>query len=792
MVKKSLRDDITSGVRRKGSSIQIKLEHVTSPTDNVETKGRQGFQISTDSHNITELCIEGSGTRSECIEGGSSQIELSGGDASVLDGGSSVQTVNSYGISGRLGIVDTNIDLDVGNSWEFPGQGNIGELCGPRQLRPRSGKANEPSSFDFLQSTALSSDDPPDEGIDLPSRGGECGLHCSQDGTSIEKVSEKLVDCTGDHDGGFPVFKNDDGSVVVDGVYYRTPCGIKCEGSHHLAGCRLQLNPCAFFEECFMLYDKADVGCDYIFDGVCNGFKILDDEFSGSYHCSNYDSIMDIEFKQQMDQIVKEELSVDKVTLVDYVPTCVHSLGAVRKSNDKLRPITDCKRPLGYSINNHMDTVCDDFHFIHVDDITDSMVPGCYFAVVDIKSAYRSINVYPSHRSFQGFEWELDGNEEYYEDNCLCFGLKCAPYIFSRVSNFVVRCMRRRGYANVYGYLDDFLVMEETEERCQEALAQLLSLLRKLGFFVAWNKVFTPCQTVVYLGIELDSVAMEIRLPDRKVRKVSALVEEFATKETCSKKELQILAGNLAHASMVVRGGRTFSRRIINMVKYLPDGAMKCKIPDWMKEDLHWWHRFIEVFNGSARIIAPLSYTCIPLETDSSFSGFGCKWGNDWCAGVWDMPVHILSEFIPLEHCAEGPNAGANGLDINVLELWPVLQAVKKWGSSWSNTKVKVITDNTQVRQMINTGRSSSVMCMQWLRELFWVTVVYNIHLVASYIKSENNVLPDFLSRLFDSRRTGTPPVELLNSLCCFRVPGIEAADAGLPIMLDGRFHRIN
>ena len=41
---------------------------------------------------------------------------------------------------------------------------------------------------------------------------------------------------------------------------------------------------------------------------------------------------------------------MDKLTMVDFQPTCVHSLGAVTKSDGGLRPITDCKRPIGLSI----------------------------------------------------------------------------------------------------------------------------------------------------------------------------------------------------------------------------------------------------------------------------------------------------------------------------------------------------------------------------------------------------------------------------------------------------------
>ena len=78
-------------------------------------------------------------------------------------------------------------------------------------------------------------------------------------------------------------------------------------------------------------------------------------------------------------------------------------------------------------------------------------------------------------------------------------------------------------------------------------------------------------------------------------------------------------------------------------------------------------------------------------------------------------------------------------------------------------------SDNTQVCQMINTGRSTSVRCMKWIREMFWVCVVYNIDLSSSHIRTEVNIVPDFLSRLFDPRRTGIAPSGLLYGLCCCR-----------------------
>ena len=126
--------------------------------------------------------------------------------------------------------------------------------------------------------------------------------------------------------------------------------------------------------------------------------------------------------------------------------------------------------------------------------------------------------------------------------------------------------------------------------------------------------------------------------------------------------------------------------------------------------------------------------------------------------------------------------------DINVLELWPVLAAIKQWGPQWKDSKVRLWTDNTQVLQMINKGRSRSVRCMGWLRELFWACVVHNVQVVASHISSVDNVIPDYLSRLFDQRRMGKIPVELLLGLCCYREGSVEGEDSTVSGTVDGRF----
>lgn len=85
----------------------------------------------------------------------------------------------------------------------------------------------------------------------------------------------------------------------------------------------------------------------------------------------------------------------------------------------------------------------------------------------------------------------------YLYDTKLPFGSKEAPGIFHRLSQAVRRMMVRRGFT-IVAYLDDFFICENSKSKCAEALATLLHLLQKLGFYINWKKVEDPTQQIVF------------------------------------------------------------------------------------------------------------------------------------------------------------------------------------------------------------------------------------------------------------------------------------------------------
>lgn len=165
---------------------------------------------------------------------------------------------------------------------------------------------------------------------------------------------------------------------------------------HSVGNVPIDLNPCAFYHECFEHPNGVDEQANFLFEGVLHGFKIVDESSEiESYVRSNYTSVTHGSFRDQMSRNIIEEEHRGRVSKVDVRPHCVHAIGGVRKKDGSLRPITDCKRPIGHSVNNFMNTTVVQFRFKTLDYVANIITKNCYLAVVDISKAYRSVHIYP-------------------------------------------------------------------------------------------------------------------------------------------------------------------------------------------------------------------------------------------------------------------------------------------------------------------------------------------------------------------------------------------------------------
>ena len=419
-------------------------------------------------------------------------------------------------------------------------------------------------------------------------------------------------------------------------------------------------------------------------------------------------------------------------------------------------------------VNSYVDEICDSFKYKGLDDVAVIMTNMAYLSVCDISDAYRSVNIHFTDRDYQGLEWDFrDGQGPVFlVDNRLCFGLSSGPAVFNALSEFVVRCMDRRGHHDTINYLDDFLLVRPSLELCMEAQRAIIHVLRVIGFGISYKKLLGPARKVRYLGIDIDSVNMNFRLPDDKLVRMKGVVDSFIGRNKATKKELDELTGLLNHCAQVIRGARTFMRRLYNSANSVKKPHHKVRLSAEFKADLEWWQQFAEFFNGKARILAHPSLV-IASYSDSSFTGFAAYHNTDWLAGCWSKKAGEKLKPVFGHHWCEGPESWNE--NINELEFWPVLCAANRWGHLWGDHRVILHTDNTQVLHTLNSGRSVNKVCMTWVRKVFWVAVTQNFEYYSVYIPSRFNVICDALSRWHeDDARARLLEVTSTDSLCCF------------------------
>lgn len=326
--------------------------------------------------------------------------------------------------------------------------------------------------------------------------------------------------------------------------------------------------------------------------------------------------------------------------------------------------------------------------------------PGFFCAKLDLKSAYRSVPIHPDDYKATGIYWKFDGLDTgtYLFDTRLPFGSKCGPSHFNRLSQAVKRMMEKRGFPGIVAYIDDFLLVSESYEKCKEALYTLLGLVRQLGFNVSWNKVVGPSQRITFLGVDIDTSDCTLSLGKDKLADLDQKLHIFKNKARATRQQLQSLAGSLNWACQVVRGGRFFLRRILDTIKALNHARHKAKLGEGFKKDLQWWMCYLSVFNGK-RYYTDCSDEHV--HVDACLKAAGMFWAGDWHYTVFETDWPRVSD-----------------LHINYKEVCAVAAAVNKWAPMWEGRTVVVHTDSSVAKAVINKGRSRNTLVNNVLRAM--------------------------------------------------------------------------
>ena len=487
----------------------------------------------------------------------------------------------------------------------------------------------------------------------------------------------------------------------------------------------------------------------YICDGLRFGFRI-EFQYGSPLKSASANMPSAIHHPQVVTNYLQDELSRGRMlgpfhSLQGLPPLHINRFGVIPKGHNtgKWRLITDLSFPHGRSVNDGIDRSLSSLSYTTVDDIAAVVAQlgtGTLLAKVDIESTYRLIPVHPQDRPLQAVQWE----GKYYIDPMLPFGLRSAPKIFNTVADALSWYLQQSGIPLVFHYLDDFVILGGPHStQCARLLAILDEVCAVLHIPMAAHKREVPATCLIILGIEIDSLSGELRLPADKLECLRSLLHQWGNKSACSRQELESLIGLLNHAAKVVRSGRSFLRRMLDLLHAVQPSQPIIRINQGFRSDLAWWSTFITHWNGVSFLPPPSHLPRLDITSDASGS-WGCgAWHNHaWFQIRWDNRAQDLS--------------------IAEKELIPIIIALVAWGATWSGHQIICHCDNQVVVACLKSRTSRCKGVMHLLRCLLFVEARLRCYVHPTYIDTHSNYLADALSRnnlpLFLSKHPGADP----------------------------------
>ena len=448
-----------------------------------------------------------------------------------------------------------------------------------------------------------------------------------------------------------------------------------------------------------------------------------------------------LQYPVQMTEYIIKEMSLDSL-LGPFLTSpwkglvaCSPMSTTEKKLSDRRRVIVDLSWPRnGRAVNNG---ISKDFYLGQPMNLTYPTVDRlCKRAAtlgekargykIDLDRAFKQIWMCPADWPLLGITWM----KLLFFDKTAVMGARSCPYICQRTTSFVRHVMENLSYF-LANYVDDFMGLE-LEHKIWQSFYTLRNLLRDLHITEAEEKAVEPTDELEFLGVGFKLSKGIIFVTEKKLQDIKDTIADWMHQKVFyTRTELESLLGRLQFVSSCVRPGRVMVLRLREQLKN-SNAKNMYEVTEQMKLDLHWWNRYIHEYdNISYMWMKEISEPDALIATDASLNGLGGKCNQE----VFTINI---------------PDAWReyNGYVIHHLEMLAVIVALKKWSRYLEGKRFTMLCDNTAVIDIITSGKSSDVILQRMLRMFMYITCMGKFEVVMKYIPSEENEIPDKLSRV--------------------------------------------
>jgi hypothetical protein len=280
--------------------------------------------------------------------------------------------------------------------------------------------------------------------------------------------------------------------------------------------------------------------------------------------------------------------------------------------------------------------------------------------------------MHPQTWKYLRFVWEGKA----YQFVSLPFGLSPAPYIFTMITKQLAIIARRRGL-RLKMYLDDWLTLNQNEERCREDTHNLVVLTQQLGFNINPEKSdFIPSTTFSYLGMKFNTTTFTVCPIGDRLQSLTVLVDSLRQSRTASYRALLSLLGKMESMATLLPLARVYKRPLQREVSarivVRTDYNQQIVLGAWFVDATQkWTDREWLVSSVPIRHTGPTVY----LYTDASKAGWGGHTDTSSVSGVWTSQESLFH--------------------INWLEMEAVARCMRKLVRTLRGRHVTVCGDNT-------------------------------------------------------------------------------------------------
>jgi hypothetical protein len=371
------------------------------------------------------------------------------------------------------------------------------------------------------------------------------------------------------------------------------------------------------------------------------------------------------------------------------------------------------------------------FAFDSLSDLARAASADSLLSVWDHKSGYFHIRLHPDSRQYFGFEFE----GHYYVYTVLPFGWNVSPFVYQTVSRAVSFYLRRMGIPD-FIYLDDSATVSRPTVAMSHSFIKAM-LLTYLGYYVHLGKTaLVPKPQQQWLGFIVDLSARTFRVPEAKLQHILHLLDTSLAQANLEVASLRSLTGKLVSLAPAVPGALLYTRHLFDALALADrQGVHLVPVTPTLREELtRWltlrsWHG-TRVWHNERHV-----HVRLDMATDAS----GHAWG-----GWFRLPGGSTSDTLVGDVWTDEEM----GLDIGTKEMLASVRTIACLPPDLRDCIIFLEGDNSAMISLLKGGRAARGADLnRALKELFHLTLNRNLIIDASWLRSEDNVVPDAISR---------------------------------------------